>query len=173
LTFSATDYTPGSQLQYLITSGNYWGWQGCDVCSDLCKDELKGNETMYKFNMIPKNTFGELFVPIVMKVADPYFRIVEHDDGYNVTLYQSGEWVQSSVLLDRWILREIEVENKSYPLITSMKTRGGDGGIARGYVTFIPYSLTTPPAEFLPDEKESNGAFISFFRRTILSVTEN
>jgi hypothetical protein len=138
-TFSGTDYTPGSQLQYLITSGNYWGWKSCSACPEVCKEEFRGNESLHRFNMVSKNNFGDVLVPLVMDNADPYFKIVRHDDGYNVTLYQYESWVSPDVLLDRWLLRRIPYENVTYSLITSMKTRGEDSKIARGVVNIVPH----------------------------------
>ena len=146
-TFSATDYSPCSQLQYLITSGNYWGWKSCNICPDDCVELFRGNETIYKFNMVPKNSFGRWFVPTVQRIADPYFQIKKRQTkGYDVTLYQMGEWVSPSTLLDIWDLRTISDKDTGdeFSVVSSLKTRG-TGTIGRGNVLFVPFEITISP----------------------------
>ena len=136
---SEVEYSSSSQMEFLLSSGNFWAWKNCGICPEECKGSLSGLHDMYRLSMTPRNSFGAWMVPTFEKLGITYLNISKRNTDEMSNVYEIV-WNNPNtdvILSDIWSVKEVFVESSSsfasYPVI-KLHVDGGQGGML-----FVPY----------------------------------
>lgn len=133
-TLSELGYSSSSQLEYMLASGNYWGFRNCASCPQDCAAAFSDMPDYYKLVLIPRNSFGDWLKSSVSSI-ETHLRITETEQTgwYNVSFFHNHD---SIFMNDVWRVKTIQADGVSYPAITVHTQNGFERMILVPYDVF-------------------------------------
>lgn len=121
-TLSELGYSTSSQLEYMLSSGNYWGFRNCASCPQECAAAFSNMHNYYKLYLTPRNTFGEWLNSSVSSI-ETHLKITQtaRAGWYNVSFFHEHD---SIFMNDTWRVKTVDADGVKYPVIT-VHTQGG------------------------------------------------